>query len=110
MLLVTDAVYGATEVADISDSGVGTGAWGKGRSPSFFLAVILDKRACLEAVSPIAIRTTWTSILFQPADVGPRLSAGDPLSGSKISRIAVSPRVKLAGEPRPGRSVKPWGL
>ena len=59
-------------IVDISDSGVTTGSWTKGRSASAAINRPLQRRAATEAGSKVRASTTWTSRVWQPCEWGTR--------------------------------------
>jgi hypothetical protein len=82
-------------LVDVSDNEVTVFGLAHGRSPSPFLNPVLRKRACLEAVTDARIRSTWSSTVFMPMDLGTRLTSSDELLGNVVRPLFICCRLVL---------------
>lgn len=80
---------------DVSDNEVTCFTTAHGRSGSPALSPVLQKRAAQEAVLGSRIRSTWTSTLFEPPDIGTRLEKSDPLLGVVVRPLSVGCRLVI---------------
>ena len=80
---------------DASDNEVTAFTTARGRSSSPSLNPVLLKRASAEAIFGFRLASTWTSTLFQPPDLGTRLTDDDPLLGAVVRPLRVGCRLVL---------------
>ena len=105
-------ILAGSEIPGAADNEVITFTTARGRSSSPSLNPVLLRRAITGAMWAFRLVSTWTSTLFQPPDLGTRLTDDDPLLGAVVRPLRVGCRLIIvlgAGGQQVARAFKSAG-
>lgn len=85
-------------ILDLTDNSSSTGALEHGRASGYWLNRELEHRAVLEITTGGRLATTWTSTVFEPADIDTRIDDDNRTGLPLFRRLVLGRRVVVIGD------------